>query len=109
MNEIVARINELRVKNGLSKASLAKLTGVTPTTVSNWSNKGYVPSLDVIERVCVAVGIPFESFFVGLGKTENENAESDFINEWRFLTDEQKKTVSDVIDTFNLPKKEKVL
>lgn len=37
MNEIIVRIDELRIKSGLSKAALANKISVTPTTLSNWS------------------------------------------------------------------------
>ena len=69
MNDILARIEELRAARGLSKLALASKIGVTPTTLSNWSRTDSIPSLSVIERICEATDTDFETFFCGLGNS----------------------------------------
>ncbi len=98
MNEIIVRIDELRIKSGLSKAALANKIGVTPTTVSNWNKYDTMPSLQVIDSICKAVGVTAEQFFAGLGKPKDRNDEERFIENWRMLSDTQKKIVETVID-----------
>lgn len=100
MNSIVARINELRVKSGFSKAALAEKIGVTPTTIGNWSKMDSMPTLAVIERICEVTGVTLNQFFCGM-RGESEAAEEDkFLDEWRMLAQNEKKAVEQVIDAF---------
>lgn len=100
MNGIVARINELRVKSGLSKAALAEKVGVTPTTIGNWSKKDSVPTLAVIERICEATGITIEQFFGGMRDESEIKPEDKFLDEWRMLTKTEKAAIDMVMDAF---------
>lgn len=100
MNSIVTRINELRIKSGLSKAALAEKIGVTPTTIGNWSKMDSMPSLAVIERICEVTGVTIEQFFSGM-KGENEATPEDrFLDEWRMLTKTEKAAIDKVMDAF---------
>ena len=105
MNDILTRIEELRLGCGLSKAALAGKIGVTPTTLSNWSRADSIPSLSVIERICEATGVSLNVFFCGLGKTER-NAETEFLDGWRTLSHAERVAVERVIDAFSDCKKE---
>ena len=67
MNDIISRIDELRVKRGMSKAVFAKEIGVTPTTICNWSRLDSLPALSVIQKVCDVTGVT-----VGLCRNRNE-------------------------------------
>lgn len=100
MNNIVARIDELRIKSGLSKAALAEKIGVTPTTIGNWSKMDSMPTLTIIERICEVTGITIEQFFCGM-KGESETApEESFIHEWRLLSDTEKAAIEKVMDAY---------
>lgn len=100
MNDILTRIEELRLGCGLSKAALAGKIGVTPTTLSNWSRVDSIPSLSVIERVCETTGIGLDVFFCGLGNAER-NTENEFLNGWRMLSSAERLAVESVIDAFS--------
>ena len=100
MNDIISRIDELRVKRGMSKADLAKQIGVTPTTISNWSRLDSLPALSVIERVCEVTGVTVEQFFHGIGGVADKSSDSVFIDEWRTLSKSERNAVETVIDAF---------
>ncbi|MDE6966223.1 MAG: helix-turn-helix transcriptional regulator [Clostridiales bacterium] len=100
MNDIISRIDELRVKRGMSKAVFAKEIGVTPTTICNWSRLDSLPALSVIQKVCDVTGVTVEQFFDGLGGTADKSPDSLFIDEWRTLSQSERKAVESVIDAF---------
>ena len=100
MNSIVARINELRVKSGLSKAALAESIGVTPTTIGNWSKMDSMPTLAVIERICEVTGVTIEQFFSGMKDESEVTPEDKFLDEWRVLTKTEKSAIDKVMDAF---------
>lgn len=105
MNDILTRIEQLRLGCGLSKAALAGKIGVTPTTLSNWSRSDSVPSLSIIERICEATNTSVDVFFCGMGKTER-TAESEFLDGWRMLSPVERAAVESVIDAFSVDKRE---
>ena len=100
MNGIVARINELRIKSGLSKAALAKSIGVTPTTIGNWSKKDSMPTLAVIERICEVTGVTIQQFFTGMRDESEVTPEDKFLDEWRMLTETEKAAIDKAMDAF---------
>ena len=100
MNDIISRIDELRVKRGLSKADLAKQIDVTPTTICNWSRLDSLPSLNVIERVCEVTGVTIEQFFHGIGRAADKSSDNVFIDEWRTLSQSERNAVETVMDAF---------
>lgn len=100
MNNIVARIDELRIKSGLSKAALAERIGVTPTTIGNWSKMDSMPSLAIIERVCEVTGITIQQFFCGMNGDSETTPEEKFLHEWRMLTETEKSAIEKVMDAY---------
>ena len=44
----------------MRQRELARAVNVTPATVSNWINKGYVPSIEVISDICEKYGISYD-------------------------------------------------
>lgn len=100
MNNIVARVNELRVKSGLSKAALAEKIGVTPTTIGNWSKMDSMPTLAVIERICEVTGITIQQFFSDMRGEGEVTPEDKFLDAWRMLTKTEKAAIDKVMDAF---------
>ena len=100
MNKIVERIDELRIKSGLTKAALAEKIGVTPTTIGNWSKMDSMPTLFIIERICEVTGVTIEQFFSGMKIEGETTAEERFLNEWRILTKTEKAAIDKVMDAF---------
>lgn len=68
MFDVTKRINDLcKKKNIGSTYELAKLTGITQSTLQNILSEGRSPRTDTIERICNGLGITLAEFF-----TENE-------------------------------------
>jgi transcriptional regulator with XRE-family HTH domain len=76
--DILQRITELREMRGWSINHLAKMSGLSQSTVSNLYNREYAPSISTLESLCSGFGISMAEFF---------NVNNDAV----VLTDEQKK------------------
>lgn len=57
------RIKELRIKRGLSQAELAKLVGVTPSTVSQVESNIIYPSLPALLKMAEVLSVNITSLF----------------------------------------------
>ncbi|MDY6823733.1 MAG: helix-turn-helix domain-containing protein [Thermodesulfobacteriota bacterium] len=57
------RIKELRLKKGLSQKELAKLVGVTPSTISQVESNSIYPSLPALFKMAETLSVAVGSFF----------------------------------------------
>jgi len=58
------RLKEFRVKRGLSQAELAKLVGVTPSTISQVESNIIYPSLPALMKMAEVLSVEVTSFFM---------------------------------------------
>lgn len=100
MNEIVARIDELRKKKGLTKKALMKKMNITPSTLNNWYYADVTPSLANIDNFCKAIDITIEQFFIGVGSKNSQTLNSQFMEDWNLLSDTEKTAILKVIEAF---------
>lgn len=98
MFDVLNRIEELRKARNLSVYKLAQLSEIPQSTIATWYQKGHIPPVDKIERLCNAFDISISQFFT-LGNTmalsENQAA---LINKWDLLSEREKLSVLSVID-----------
>ena len=57
------RLKELRMKRGLSQTELAKLVGVTPSTISQVESRLIYPSLPALLKMAEILSVEISSFF----------------------------------------------
>ena len=57
------RLKEFRAKRGLSQTELAKLIGVTPSTISQVESNSIYPSLPALLKMAEVLGVEVSSFF----------------------------------------------
>lgn len=77
------RIKQLMEKEGITEYRLAKLSGLSQSTISNIFNRNTAPTLPTIEAICKGLGISMAQFFTD----DSENTV--------YLNDEQKKMFED--------------
>lgn len=56
------RLSAVLKSRGMSQTDLAAASGLTPSTVNRYVNGGRVPSIEVAERICAALGVGPEVF-----------------------------------------------
>ncbi len=59
------RLKELRTRRGVSQTELAKLVGVTPSTISQVESNSIYPSLPALLKMAEILGVEVNSFFQG--------------------------------------------
>jgi transcriptional regulator with XRE-family HTH domain len=63
--DLGARLKELRTKRALSQTELAKLVGVTPSTISQVESNQIYPSLPALMKMAEILSVNVTSFFQG--------------------------------------------
>ena len=51
------RLREIRISQGLSQVELAKKLGVTKQSVSNWENDNIQPSIEMLIKIALCLGV----------------------------------------------------
>ncbi|MBI5571265.1 MAG: helix-turn-helix domain-containing protein [Desulfomonile tiedjei] len=67
--ELGLRLKEIRTKRGLSQTELAKLVGVTPSTISQVESNLIYPSLPALLKVAEVLSVEVSSFFQARSET----------------------------------------
>lgn len=65
------RLKEFRTKQGLSQTELAKLVGVTPSTISQVESNLIYPSLPALLKMAEVLAVDISSFFQGSTDVKN--------------------------------------
>ena len=97
------RIKELMTKKNISEYRLAKLSGISQSTISNIFNRNTAPTLPTIEAICNGLGISMAQFFA----EDNNEApiyltaeQKAFFDKWLTLSAEQKQVVHQLINSY---------
>lgn len=61
--DVVKRINDIMKKQGLTHYQLAKLSGLSQSTISNMNNRNTTPSIPTVENICNALNMTLSQFF----------------------------------------------
>lgn len=97
------RIKDLCGKKNMSQYELAKRAGMTQSSVSTLLNKGNVPRITTLEKVCKGFGITLAQFFAEDEEYPDLSEEQlKVLNTWQKLSVKEKaaieKIVSSIID-----------
>ena len=57
-----ARLSAILKSRGMSQTDLAAVSGLTPSAINRYVNGNRVPSIEVTERICAALGVGPEVF-----------------------------------------------
>jgi len=61
--DLVDKLIKLREARGLSQNSLAKLSGIGQTTLSDIENRKKSPNIITLEKICAALNVTLAEFF----------------------------------------------
>ena len=64
MINIGNKIKTLREKSNLTKTKLANLADISQSSMSEIELNKYVPSVDIIQKICNALNISLSEFFI---------------------------------------------
>lgn len=97
------RIKQIMKSKNISEYRLAKLSGLSQSTISNIFNRNTAPTIPTIEAICNGLGISMSQFFAEDTQTDVYLSEEqrEMFNAWSTLTAEQKEVINDLIKVFN--------
>lgn len=88
---VIARIDEIMKKQGLTDYQLSKLSGLSPSTISNMRIRNTVPTIPTLQSICDSLNVSMSQFF-----TEEDSEfypitrrQKEFFDLYVQLTDEQ--------------------
>jgi transcriptional regulator with XRE-family HTH domain/KaiC/GvpD/RAD55 family RecA-like ATPase len=71
--ELGARIKQIRTKRGFSQTELAKLVGVTPSTISQVESNLIYPSIPALVKIAEVLAVSVSTFFEGKSETKKHH------------------------------------
>ena len=97
------RIKSLMKERIISEYRLAKLSGLSQSTISNIFVRNTAPTIPTVEAICAGLGITLSQFF-----SENSKEKLVYLSEeqaalfdsWLSLSVEQKRVIRDIIAVF---------
>ena len=100
MKDILACIVEYRQARGWSEYQLAEESGLPQSTISSWYRKNMMPSLQSLEKICIAFGISLSQLFAQEGEAMELTGEQRLLLErWAALSPEQRRALMQLIET----------
>ncbi len=97
------RIRELMAKKNLTEYRLAKLSGLSQSTISNIFNRNTAPTIPTIEAICNGLGISMAQFFAEEGNESPvylSDEQKLFFDKWATLSPEQKDVIEKLIESY---------
>lgn len=95
--DVNERIRQLLDAQGWSQYKLAKVSGLSESTIANLFKRNTVPSISTLEQICSGFGITLSQFFAEGDMVEMTSELKELFEDWRNLTKEQKAAVSQMI------------
>ena len=96
---LIKRIKDLCEEKNLTFGEMLKKTK-TSAHAYEWKNGNAIPSLPAIKKICDKLEIPLNKFFDGYNDFSLTKPQTEFLREWKFLSEREKTTISKVIDAF---------
>ncbi len=99
------RIKQLMREKNITEYRLAKMSGLSQSTISNIFVRNTAPTIPTIETICNGLGISMAQFFCEDGIEEPvylTKEQKNFFNEWLSLSPEQKNVVENLVKSYKL-------
>lgn len=97
------KIKQIMKSKNISEYRLAKLSGLSQSTISNIFVRNTAPTLPTIEAICNGLGITMSQFFAEDSESDVflSDEQKEMFDAWSALTAEQKEILRSLINVFN--------
>ena len=96
--DVRQKIDQLRIERGWTRSELAKKIGISYTAIKNWySEKDYMPSVKVIEDLCVAFGTTPAALFADFDQDALRADQIELLDLFERLKPELRQNIIDII------------
>ena len=93
-NYIIARIEQLCKKKGISRYRLAQESGIAQSSISTLLNRKSIPTIQTLEKICEGLDITLAQFFAGDEEFPDLTADQkQLLSDWNAMDDHQKELV----------------
>lgn len=96
--DVNGRIRELLNERNWTEYKLAKESGLSQSTISNFFKRNTVPSISTLELICKGFGISLSQFFSEGNMVELSEEQQEFFINWASLTVREKEIISDLVE-----------
>lgn len=100
MIDVIQKLEKLKFENNYTNYKIAKLCGISESTIINIYERNSIPHIDTLEKICNAFGLSLSQFLL----EDEENlvplniSQREMFKKWQILSEEQKKLVNEFID-----------
>ena len=100
--DVLDRIEKERLSRNWSEYTLAKTSGITPSTISTWYRRNLQPSISSIEKICKGLDISLSQFFASPDDqcVNLTDSQQEILDVWKYLNENQKDATIKMIKSF---------
>ena len=98
--DVNGRIRHLMKERNWTEYRLAKMAGLSASTLSNLFTRNTTPSINTLEAICKGFGITLGQFFTEGEVIELSKEQKEFFDEWVTLTADEKELVKQITRKF---------
>lgn len=102
--DVNGRIRQLMKERSWSEYRLAKMSGLSASTLSNLFTRNTTPSIGTLEAICKGFGITLGQFFTEGEVVELSRDQKEFFDEWSTLTADEKELLKQITKKFKCAK-----
>ena len=95
--DVHARLRQLLDERGWSEYKLARVCGLSDSTIANIFRRNTIPNIITLEAICAGFGITLSQFFAEGDMVELTPELKELFDGWVNLTVEQKQAVKQMI------------
>ena len=97
--DVLERLRQILDERGWTEYRLAKISGLSESTIANIFKRNTIPSLPTLEAICNGLGITLSQFFADGDMVELTPELKDLFESWVNLTPEQKDAAAKLLKT----------
>jgi len=98
MENILKKIDRLRMERAWTEYQLAKNSGIPQSTISTWFRKQTVPTIESLNKICNGLGITLSEFFYEGQETVILTPEAkEMLDRWSALSPKQREIVAELV------------
>ena len=103
MIDILDRITEQRQSRNWTEYQLAQKAGLPQSTISSWYRKKMLPTLQSLEKICIAFDMTIAQFLTEDDSlTEITKDQRELLNKWELLSPRQKQAFLELMNSITI-------
>lgn len=103
MIDVLGRITEQRQSRNWTEYQLAQKAGLPQSTISSWYRKQMLPTLQSLEKICIAFDMTMAQFLTeDESLTEITKDQRELLDRWELLSPKQKQAFLELMSSITI-------